>query len=235
MYKTTALILLLLTGVCQAGIISYAGYERERHGTIIRGGGLEWLRWDQSVFTYASDVWDGTKFEGWRLATAEEMATTINAFGFAHFGTREIDSSWYNLGFTEGYDEAIFSFTQIFGVTHTISLQGPSHLPYQPMFIASALYGVDIDNDGRLPMISVGTSSYAYGDERDASARMGSDIWEVSWDRSYEYGLALVREPASEPPDQQVNESSSIGALAIGLLCLLYSKHRRAKVCNQYS
>lgn len=80
MFKKILVFALLL--VPSSGVLSatYNGYTSS--GSTVRGAGLEWMRWDETVGVSVSAALNANSAAGWRMATQSEMAALFNAFDF---------------------------------------------------------------------------------------------------------------------------------------------------------
>lgn len=74
--------LLLTSMASQAALISHYGYERDSSSNIVKGGGLEWLKWDVTHGRTIGDVLEDPAFNGWSIASADQMIELFNAFKF---------------------------------------------------------------------------------------------------------------------------------------------------------
>lgn len=73
----------------KSAIIESRGYSLDTSTNIITGGGLEWLNWNETIELSVANVYDSSQFNGWRLATSNEMRTLLNTF----FGPVDTNSS----------------------------------------------------------------------------------------------------------------------------------------------
>lgn len=75
-------ILLMIPAVGSAALVTHSGYSRPTNSQIITGGGLEWMRWDLTFGRSINSVLNDPVFNGWRLASLDEMASLFNTFSF---------------------------------------------------------------------------------------------------------------------------------------------------------
>lgn len=82
-WKPALIATLAFTSTCSnAAIISHAGYSYDDTSNVVVGGGLEWMRWDQTIGMSYLDLNNLHFSGGWRLANNTEMAELFNAFQF---------------------------------------------------------------------------------------------------------------------------------------------------------
>lgn len=149
--KLLVLIGCLLTSTVNATVISHHGYELNSDSNVVIGGGLEWLRWDQT-FEYSIEIaLQEYASRGWMLASENQMVNLFNAFGFGADVPWIVDND-HQLSAHEPYantDTTSADFFQaLFGINFV--QEGSGYGVGEDRLSGSwAFYGSDIDGDQR--------------------------------------------------------------------------------------
>ncbi len=225
---SVALVLSSLSA--QAGVIEFNGYSRHSSSAVVTGGGLDWLKWDQTLGLSINDVKADNRFAGWRIASNQEMANLYNAFlfGKSDWYANENESQ-FSVVYTNAVNQHNDKFIQLFGDTHFSSCQSFDvtglcyGMPF-PFLISFAFFGSDDNKDSQYNLARVGS---AYEDrngvwgapvDRHYSAQLYS--WTsghcCAWGSSSmpNAGVALVRDAQIQPPSP-VNAPGTISLLSV--------------------
>lgn len=184
---------LSIASINHAAQITYAGYTLDTESNIVSGGGLEWLQWDQTAGQSPAAALANYDTAGWRIASNTEMAELFNSFGFGL--TFQADENATQLVLLPGEPNNFGTadhFIQLFGDTY--SAAGFALNEGDPFEYSAAIFGEDLDGDGRLNRASVNGTYIEAGNNFPGEAWLSSD-W-ARPDIAYEpfYGVALVRE-----------------------------------------
>jgi len=229
--KTLIASCLLVTSMAsQATIISHFGYARDSASSIVKGGGLEWLKWDvtkgasinSALATYAKD--------GWSLATNTHITTLFNAFQFgkSDWIDKPIAQSHWLPGNLEGV--SIYKdFIELFG--ETAGFREQCFEPWMGLgcvrdSFSFAKYGVLAGNSEFIPLLaSVVIAPDIYADlDQFMGGYVGygyDDYWSDGDDT---VGIALVRPATTDVTP--VPLPTSISLLALGLFALGYRRRQ---------
>lgn len=232
--------LYLTSMASQAGLISHYGYERVDSSNIVKGGGLEWLKWDVTTGKSISEALSLHSSAGWVLASNTQMAILFNAFQFG-------STNWSNDENLQHYTYADWTvdensrhneFASLFGRTNpeihpvcstTITTQCFSAT--DGVTYVSAFYGSDYDKD-QLFNQAVVFDDYTYTRYSGNQDRYFSYAW-LSTDSEWinvdptQYtkdtwvGVALVRTPS-----ESVNAPVSFSLFALGLIALGFRRYQ---------
>ena len=114
---TTAL--LITTNIAHAGIINPQDFKLAENNSIVKGGGLEWLRWDQTKNRSIDNALDDYRKQGWRLATHTEMTDLFNIFSFGKslWSGMTSDKQQQKVDWVQTEDSAHTLFMTLFGIT----------------------------------------------------------------------------------------------------------------------
>lgn len=179
----TILVFLLLSFslTSQSTTLSYSGYTLDTSTNIVTGGGLQWLRWDQTLSMSIDQALQLYGADGWRLAANTEVATLMNAFDFGVVFTDEenIDQGYQNIG--PSYTAARNALLALFGNVDANDISG-----IFPETIA-ATFGSDLDADNLYNLVLVAGPSSIFGE----TATILLD--QVTTVQATTGGIALVR------------------------------------------
>ena len=212
MKKVFLTLCLVISGTAHSALITYNGYTLDTDTNIVTGGGLEWLRWDQTQGKSINAAITQYTAAGWKLASNTQMAELFRAFTF---NTTLMDNTYVGTSgrYVSGSDISIYdNFIALFADTSRLPPEyygtGTDSLQF-----AAALYGSDEDSDGLYKDAHV-QSDYVYQNGRpyDPVALLRTDM-SASTRINPSAGVALVR-TASVP------EPSTIAIFALGMLGL---------------
>jgi hypothetical protein len=201
-----------------AGLIdSGTGYTRMEASNVVQGGGLEWLKWDETVGQSIESALRLYADRGWRLATNSEMADLFNAFKFGGvFSAREDLSQSATTDWTDVETGDHNSFIDLFGTTDFGDCCGV--VPGDPVESSMAYFGDDSDGDYfyNAARVSDDFSVFTSPDDVavfDARAEFSFDAWGYSYGFSNVRGVALVKSVS-------VAEPGTFALLSLGLMGL---------------
>lgn len=226
-----SLIAFLQINPASAAIISYAGYAYDDSGNTVQGGGLEWLRWDETIGESINSAFATYAAAGWRLAGTTEMSTLFNAFNFGGvYDNLEGSTDNYQLPYTVGdaLDPHTF-FSSIFGITQVQPI-GTSCTPgctyTEELVLSLAFFGSDLNSNEIYETASVFgdyvLEQVGFIQQIGGRGILFEDSLPGSPDRfdtRSNGGIALVRTPATVPLP---------GTMALLLTGLLFLKKKRA-------
>lgn len=144
-------------GVSNAAPISFNGYDWDGSSDSVFGGGLEWLRWDETTGMSIDDVSSDPAYDDWEIASNVQMSALFNAFEFG-LGTswdddektvQDTSTAWV-VG--DSVTDPFVAFSIMFGVTRMANTDFQGDDDYLSSF---ALFGLDADEDGGHNMASV--------------------------------------------------------------------------------
>jgi hypothetical protein len=220
----------------QAGVIEFNGYSRQDGSAVVTGGGLDWLKWDQTLGLSINDVKADNRFAGWRIASNQEMANLYNAFQFgkSDWYANEMESQ-FSAVFTDATQQPNDMFISLFGDTHFSTCQSFDvtglcyGMPF-PFLISFAFFGSDDNKDNQYNLARVGSvyedinGQWGAPVDRHYSAQLYS--WTsghcCAWGSSSmpNAGVALVRDAQIQPPNT-VYSPSTISLLSVFGACIL--------------
>lgn len=153
---TTAL---LITTNSHAGIIDAQDFKLAENNTSVKGGGLEWLRWDQTLNISTDTALEQYQKQGWRLATYTEMTNLFNVFSFgkSDWLAKTSMKQEHKVAWAKTDDSAHTLFMTLFGITKigSCSTAGSTTVCYDekdPYHLTKAYYqGLD----GQIGLASV--------------------------------------------------------------------------------
>lgn len=220
--------LLVTSMASQAGLISYNGYERAESSDIVKGGGLQWLKWDVTKGMSINEARSIYGAAGWELATNEQVTTLFNAFKFGNklWTNTEGVTQQAGGGWTKDENSPQNAFSSLFGFTYSLmcatNTQTSCYEPNDALFQTAAWFGNDPDGDGLYK------EAFIRG---DASLRNNNGTYSKMTDfyymtndsvginrKSSSYGVALVR--LTPEPAQPVSAPASFSLLTLGLIAL---------------
>lgn len=232
--------IILLSGLlvasmnAQAALISHFGYERDSASNIVKGGGLEWLKWDVTKGMSINKALTDYSSQGWRLASSVDMAALFNAFSFGinTWTSNEQVSQYAGLPWDSSENNSPHaSFTLMFGATDKSSCSdvwsSGCYVAYDPKNESHAFFGSDLNSNGIYNLASVkDDNTRDYGWAKGSTGHQAYMYAEaVSRDYSYAlYGVALVRSASPQPGT--VDTPGSIGLLVLGLAALGYRRRQ---------
>ncbi len=211
----TACALVLSINTASAATIEYAGYSHDTNTNIVKGGGLEWLQWDETIGQSIDQALSTYANDGWQLASNQQMSTLFNSFDFGFtFTSNESLIQHHFTGSTPGEnpDEKDRKFISIFGNTNT-AIPGPFVVEG-----SSALFGSDMDGDGLYNIASV-VDDVSFIFPIPGSVSFFKDIMNDTFPAPAG-GVALVR-TASVP------EPASFALLLMGVAGIAASRKRK--------
>lgn len=221
-----------------AASISHNGFQLDTNANIVRGAGLDWLRWDLTTGQSIRQALD--TYSGWRLATNAEMAKLFSTFGFGqnYWHSAELGFQRFTSPYSAGHDNSVQqTFISLFGKTDQSSCSVLNRSrdcfddadPYQ---ISTAAYGADLNKNGRYNEASVWDDSLyinAVGSLRqmDHVVTLSSDfIGENNINGTR--GIALVRTQTTPVPLAPVSAPATLGLLLCGLVVAVFNRRRQA-------
>jgi len=77
---TSIIIASFYSSLAPATLIESRGYKLDTTTNIISDGELEWLNWDETIEMSLQNVYDDARFDGWRIATNDEMYGLLDNF-----------------------------------------------------------------------------------------------------------------------------------------------------------
>lgn len=220
------------TGV-QAAMISYNGYSKADHTNIVRGDGLQWLRWDVTRGMSIQAALAAYQHEGWQLASNQQMAGLFNAFQFGKTDwTDAADQTQIGYtGWSFGEQSVHQLFISMFGLTASASCTqsgqtGNCYADTDRFEMAGALFGNDANQNGWYNLSSVADDHTYFGfrgiEQNAHQAAMWQEYYDRNWQNGF-YGVALVR------PGNSVPAPAGLAWLSLGLLGLrLLARRRKA-------
>lgn len=221
-----------LSMAAQAGVIAHYGFERDSTATVVKGGGLEWLKWDQTKGKTVSQA--VSDHSGWRLATATEMTALFNTF---QFGIGKWQPDQLNLvsnPWTADEQASHNAFLQLFGstfVSREVCVNSSSrscYLPQDNMIFSRAWFASAVPGKvGSATVRDDYTSVAVFGSQIKYSYQIALEFERAEVVGTGDWGVALVRSTAGGPV--AVNSPASIGLLAIGLLGLSLRRRYRLR------
>lgn len=224
MYKQLLLLgsFLIASFATQAALIHHNGFERNSSSNIVKGGGLEWLKWDvtanrsinQALALYAPD--------GWRLASNTEMEGLYKSFSFekSDWNNSEEPAQRSITPWTQTELSSHNQFVELFGATYSGPACNTSNIHHcylsTDLFrYTQALFGSDGDKDALYKRAYI-ADDFTYSSRSNnlfvvAYGWNEAVIYEDSWnefDVDQHTGVALVR---------SVNTPATLALLVIGL------------------
>jgi len=193
------LLACFLSGIANAGIISYKNYTHDESTNFVIGNSLEWLQWDVTIGQSIDQALGGiaTTYDGggWRLASNVEMSSLFNTFDFGMtFTPAESITQSHTLAYDSINELGPHNtFIDMFGDTYAA---GGYFLDNgDPFRDSRAYYGSDADDDNHYNIANV-SDDYI---ERDftkygSKAELVFDDWFPSSRVYGRAGVALVRE-----------------------------------------
>lgn len=174
--------------------VTGTGYSLNTETNIVTGGGLEWLRWDQTVGQSINSALANYSTDGWRLATNIEMATLLNTwFNRWSFDPNFTDSE----NITQQYTLDKYYTSSSSPADYFFLLFGRSYFDstyISPFEGITALYGADLNGNNKYNKAEV-QDSWIY-----SSTSYGPGFVKLNWDgytadlTHPSTGVALVRD-----------------------------------------
>jgi len=151
--------LLITTNIAHAGIIDAQDFKLTEDNTIVKGSGLEWLRWDQTRNRSIDTALVQYQKKGWRLATHTELTNLFNVFSFgkSDWSTKTSTKQQQKVAWVQTDDSSHTLFMKLFGITKfgSCSTAGSTTVCYDekdPYHLTKAYYqGID----GQIGLASV--------------------------------------------------------------------------------
>jgi len=228
--------LLVASMASQAALISYNGYERDTAKNYVTGGGLEWLKWDETKGSSIEAALSTHASQGWRLASNLEMAELFNNFQFSStvFGNNEnisqnVSTPWStNESGVHTVFLSLFGTTSIGGNVCTSSRSKQCYAENDNWIASAAIFGADLDGDLNYNYaFVVDDRTYfdwsGYRTNEQHEVMISSDYIEKR-DGLTGVGVALVR--VSNSTSVAVPTPGPIGLLALGLVALGYRRRQ---------
>ena len=221
---------LMFTSIAShAAVISHYGYERDSSSNIVKGGGLEWLKWDVTVGLSVPAALEA--YKGWTLATSEQIYGLFNTF---EFGRKDwtnqsilINDDWEFS--TWNYSEAGShrAFIELFGTTLSQPICTTS---FVSCFVSNDIYlysGAWFGTPGHVDYFryaSVADDATYYNDlSKRLTWSHSAKLSGLHLHTAYNYwshGVALVRVANLNPAPVSSPESISLFALGLAVLGL---------------
>ncbi|MFN6971505.1 MAG: hypothetical protein ACK4NN_11605 [Rheinheimera sp.] len=232
----SAILLLSSIGV-EAGIIEYNGYSRDESSNIVRGGGLEWLKWDATAGLSIQDAIVKYEAQGWKLANNSQMTSLVNSFKFGKDSwiNPENDGLWQTIyqPWTSEENSAHNHFSRIFGgfsLSRTCNedLRVNCTDSKDPHIFSAALFGEinNIENEYNHLMV-IDDYTFFYGNSSTTYnqhyAEMVNDNWPIEWSY-YMFSVALVR---AELPSNPIPAPGSVGIVILSVIWLAFRNRSR--------
>ncbi len=229
MYKMffVALSLLVTSMSSQATLISHNGYQRDSASNIVKGGGLEWLKWDLTKGSSINSAIAKYSKDGWVLASNVQMAALLNAFQFGKSDWTSQENIYQSVaGKWDASESTVYNnFVELFGfTTFNTCAQGEvlsCHAAEDPRKNAYAIFGSDANKDGMVNIAMVVDDATLYGmfgnSYLEPSVMITADIAPYFYSSS-NHGVALVRTP--QPSVSPVNTSATLSLFVFGLIGL---------------
>lgn len=234
----TAILLLSSLGV-EAGIIEYNGYSRAESSDIVKGGGLEWLKWDVTRGLSIQDAIAKYGSQGWKLANNSQMTSLVNSFKFGK-------DNWINpendfLGqtiyqpWTSDENSAHNYFSRIFGgfsnswyPTCNDDIRRLCIDSKDPRIVSIALFGEihNLENEYN-HLAVVDDFTVIEGDFSPTYhrhyAEMLNDNWPIEWTDQF-FSVALVR---AELPSNPIPAPATVGIVIFSVIWLALRNRSR--------
>ncbi len=230
--------LLVMSMASQGALIEHNGYQRESGSVIVKGGGVEWLMWEQTKNLSIQQALDKYSKEGWQLASHQNMAKLFTAFSFGRgtwYASESYREEQYNV-WGAGELSAHNAFIELFGatrdaticvfpITKRCTIQNDSDRA------SFAFYGSDNNKNGWYNFAVVVDDSVEWirnswgggpiSFNNDAYVWLQSDGYGryTSTTVKSGYGVALTREVATSVP-KVVSSPASLSLLGLGLFSL---------------
>lgn len=161
--RILVLVGLALSLSANAATISHYGYTHDTETNIVTGGGVEWLRWDQTRGMSANEALATYRGDGWELASNEQVAALLTPFSSSEenvngssswsppvWDADENTTQYFWLGYGPNDYINVERFVSVFGGFDRSGL-GDSDSWLQ----ANAIFGKDLDGDGFLNRVAV--------------------------------------------------------------------------------
>jgi hypothetical protein len=223
-----ASFLLVTSLASQAGLMSHYGYERDSGSNIVKGGGLEWLKWDVTKGMSINTALSKYASEGWSVATNTQMANLFNAFQFGKSDWYPNQSSAIFTQWTADEQQPHDHFVKLFGETYSNVCESSTSRGCDsiadPYVFSRAIYG-DRQVSGKgywwayIGLDSTYLSWSIDGDRLlDNRAGLVHNELTIELTSTSDAGVALVRTVPSNPTP--VNAPVSFSLFAMGLVVL---------------
>ncbi len=207
----------------QAALISHYDYQRDSTTHIVKGGGLEWLKWDLTKGKTVNQAL--ADHAGWRLATGTEMVSLFNTFTFGLNDWVHGQPTWYSMPWTRDEASPHNAFIELFGFTYadkgvckTSDSRG-CYLPTDNMITSRAWFaGATAGKVGSATILDDYMSIGVF-----ASQNPYSHVARIEFDRVEnatfpDWSVALVRANGQQPVT--VNTPASFSLLLLGFAAL---------------
>lgn len=215
----------------QASLISHYGYERDSSSNIVKGGDLEWLKWDVTRGMSINSALSAYAHQGYRVASNNEVTALFQHFKFGRTDWRA--TSNYQSSETDwsiGEDSEYNAFISLFGATYKSSCGIHTRYCYRatdPYEYTYAQYHFDNKiRDYAYAIVSDDSTYIEYDLSKgnfESKLRAGAERrFFINW-KNDDYargfiGVALVRNRV--PDTVAVPTPATIGLLALGLVAL---------------
>lgn len=212
--------LIFFSQVVSAGIIEFNGYSRDENSKVVVGGGLQWLKWDQTTGLSINQALDKYSKRGWELASFSQVQSLFNSFRFGKADWNDTRYSWQS-HYTLWVDSQLYAqdaFLMLFGVTSNTDNRQNSIAFHGGINDAATNVGRSYIHGKYQPVVRGKPSGdpYLYAEIEHKSPWNRDDSW-------WGLGIALVK---TTTPNNQVPLPSPIAIISLGYLVLIYRSRK---------